>query len=62
MRGNPDKGPQKQDYDLGYGNAGKGPENPYMPGGQRGNEYNSLQSKVVKHDEPRLSRQMRRKI
>jgi len=61
MKGNPDKGPQKQDYDLGYSNAGKGPENPYFPSPERGNEYDKLQGEVMKHDEPRIKGQIRRK-
>lgn len=61
MRGNPDKGPQKQDYDLGYGNAGKGPEQPYFPSGQRGNEYNSIQSQIKSRDQKRLKSELRRK-
>lgn len=59
MRGNPDKGPQKQDYPLGYNPQSQ--ENPYLPGGQRGNEYNGFQSTIMKGDEKKLSRQMRRK-
>jgi len=61
MKGNADKGPQKQDYDLGYGNAGKGPENPYFPSPERGNNYDSLQSEAMKYSEGRLKGQIRRK-
>jgi hypothetical protein len=61
MRGNPDKGPQKQDYDLGYGNAGKGPEQPYFPSAERGNEYNSHQATIVKRDQKRVKSDLRRK-
>lgn len=52
--GHADKGPQKQDYDLGYKNSPKGYEGSYYPGDMRGNDYMKMQREMIGRDNKKL--------